>query len=164
MRKWIVLAAGLAVLALANYTIYSKERLLSTGRIVLLELAPVDPRSLMQGDYMALRFRVANDVSAGREADAGDGRIVLRLDAQGVGSFVRLDDGGPLAAEEVRMRYRIRNGQVRLASNAFFFEEGSAELYRAARYGEFRTDANGDAILTGLRSPDLAPLGSPAPH
>ncbi|MFX7329222.1 GDYXXLXY domain-containing protein, partial [Acinetobacter baumannii] len=33
-----------------------KEMLLKEGQLVLLPLAPVDPRSLMQGDYMALRY------------------------------------------------------------------------------------------------------------
>ncbi|XOT97907.1 GDYXXLXY domain-containing protein, partial [Alcaligenes pakistanensis] len=29
------------------------------GQTVLLELAPVDPRSLMQGDYMSLNFALS---------------------------------------------------------------------------------------------------------
>lgn len=46
-----VIVAGLAlVLGAANYSIGKYERLLAQGRSVILELAPVDPRSLMQGD------------------------------------------------------------------------------------------------------------------
>lgn len=164
MRKWIALAAGLVMLAVANYTIYSREQLLTDGRIVLLELAPVDPRSLMQGDYMALRFKVA-DIALGR-GTAGknlrDGSIVLQLDAQGIGSFARFDDGARPGSDEVRMRYRIRDNRARFATNAFFFQEGDARLYAAARYGEFRVDAKGEAILTGLRGQDLALLGGQA--
>lgn len=161
MRRGIALAAGLAMLAIANYAIYSKERLLAEGRIVLLELAPVDPRSLMQGDYMALRFQVADAALGRSRIDAGmrDGHIVLKVDARGVGSFARFDDDTALAADEVRMRYRIRNDQARFATNAFFFQEGDAGLYEAARYGEFRVGANGEAILTGMRGGDLSPLG-----
>ena len=161
MREWIALAAGLAMLATANYGIYGKELLLRDGRIVLLELAPVDPRSLMQGDYMALRFKVADDLLERGRVKQGsqDGRIVLTLDAQGVGSFARLDDGTLLGPDEVRLRYRIRDGRAKFATNAFFFQEGDARLYAAARYGEFRADTNGDAILTGLRGTDLVPMG-----
>ena len=161
MRKWLAIAAGLALLALANYAIYAKEKLLTEGRIMLLELAPVDPRSLMQGDYMALRFKVADSVFGRGKAREGlhDGRLVLKLDAHNVGSFVRFDDGTPLAPDEMRMRYRIRGEQARFATNAFFFQEGDARLYQAARYGEFRADATGEVILTGLRGQDLAPLG-----
>ena len=63
MRKGIAILAGVAILALANFSIYSRERLLTEGSVVLLHLAPVDPRSLMQGDYMALNFAVANSLT-----------------------------------------------------------------------------------------------------
>lgn len=161
MRTWIALIAGFVVLATANYAIYNREQLLTDGRIVLLELAPVDPRSLMQGDYMALRFQVA-DNALGRwkaKEDLRDGHIVLKLDAQGVGSFARFDDDSMLGPDEVRMRYRIRNERAKFATNAFFFQEGDAQLYETARYGEFRVDTQGDAILTGLRGQDLVALG-----
>ena len=160
MRRLAALLAGLAILAAVNWTVWQRERLVTTGRVVLLELAPVDPRSLMQGDYMALRFHAANEAfGPGRVAtDAADGRLVLRLDDKGVAQFVRLDDATPLAADEIRMRFRVRGGTPKLATNAFFFEEGSASRYAEARYGEFRVDARGEAILTGLRDRELRGL------
>src|SRR5690606_10833586 len=51
-----LLAGLLLILAVVNVGIWQRERILATGRTVVLALAPVDPRSLMQGDYMALRF------------------------------------------------------------------------------------------------------------
>ena len=55
---------GLAlVLAVANGSIWQREQLLGSGRVVILELAPVDPRSLMQGDYMALTFAAGREVT-----------------------------------------------------------------------------------------------------
>src|SRR5690606_1427760 len=45
----------LLLLGYFNYSIRQKEALLKTRKSVLLELAPVDPRSIMQGDYMELR-------------------------------------------------------------------------------------------------------------
>ncbi len=161
MRKGIAVVAGLLALAAANWVIHGKEQLLNEGRIVLLELAPVDPRSLMQGDYMALRFKVA-DAALGRgtvNKELRDGYMVLKLDAQGVGSFARFDDNQAPAQDEVRMRYRIRNQQAKFATNAFFFQEGNAALYQGARYGEFRVGASGEAILTGLRAQNLELLG-----
>jgi uncharacterized membrane-anchored protein len=163
MRKLIALAAGIAILALANHSIYSRERLLAEGRVALLELAPVDPRSLMQGDYMALRFRVADDAFRGRarRAELSDGRIVLQLDSQGVARYKRLDDGSPLAADEIRMRYRVRAGEVKFATNAFFFQEGDAKLYERARYGEFRVAEDGECLLAAMRGEKLERLGTP---
>jgi uncharacterized membrane-anchored protein len=105
---------------------------------------------------MALRFAVSRDVSRSGQAD---GRMVLAVDNDGVARFRRLDDGTPLAADEARLRYRVRNGEVRLATNAFFFEEGRGGDYQKARYGEFRVAGDGDAILTALRDVNRAKLG-----
>src|SRR2546425_2216521 len=89
MRSAVAFISCAMVLALLNFSIVGKERQLESGKVVFLELAPVDPRSLMQGDYMALRFKIANDArpamdrsesSAGRrfqgDLTTADGRIV----------------------------------------------------------------------------------------
>lgn len=150
MRKAIALAAGLAILAVANHSIYSRERLLADGRIALLELAPVDPRSLMQGDYMALRFEIADHISTERSGSA-----LLQLDSRGVATL-HPDQAGP----GLRIRYRIRNGRVWLGTNAYFFEEGTASRYDGAKYGEFRVDpVSGEAVLVGLADETLSDLG-----
>jgi uncharacterized membrane-anchored protein len=160
MRKGIVLLAGLAILVLVNYSIYSRERLLTEGRVVLLKLAPVDPRSLMQGDYMALRFAVVDDIRARVATESPhDGYVVLALDDHRAGTFVRIDDGSPLAANEARMLYRMRDRRIKFGTNAFFFQEGSAGLYGKARYGEFRVGSDGDSILTALCDEQFAVLG-----
>jgi len=160
MRKLIVAAGAALVLALVNFSIWQKENLLADGRIVLLELAPVDPRSLMQGDYMALRFKLVNE-AFGREdrKNLPDGHVIVAVDEKGVGTFKRLDDGAALAANEVRMRYRIRNNQAKFATNAFFFQEGQGSYYERARYGEFRVSEKGELLLTALRGENLQLLG-----
>ena len=163
MRKAVATLAGVAVLAAANWTIYDRERLLTEGRIVLLELAPVDPRSLMQGDYMALRFKAADDTFGRNRLDnVEDGRIVVRLDDRGIGRFVRRDAGEPLPAGEAAPRYRVRDGRVKFATNAFFFQEGHAKYYERARYGEMRVAPSGELLLTGLRDEKLERMGPPA--
>lgn len=162
MRELAALVAGLLALAAINFTIYEREKLLAQGSIVLLELAPVDPRSLMQGDYMALRFKVATEAFSRTKAPVlNDGHIVVALDARGVATFKRFADSTALAAGEVLLRYRVRDKQPKFATNAFFFQEGNARYYEKARYGEFRTSANGEAILTALRDANLEPLGPP---
>ena len=165
MRKTFLIAAGVLMLAAVNWGIYSRERLLDSGRVVMLELAPVDPRSLMQGDYMALRFKAANDAfgpSRARSGESANGRLVVVVDERGVGAYARVDDGSALAANEARIRYRIRNGQPKLATNAYFFAEGQGNAYAKARYGELRVAPDGEAILTRLRDEALLPLGGDA--
>ena len=164
MRKAIAIGAGVLLLALANWTVAQREDQLANGRVVLLELAPVDPRSLMQGDYMALRFKAGDDAFGrwGRLKDVPvDGRIIVKVDERNVGTFVRRDGGEPLAAGEVALRYRIRNERLKFATNAYFFQEGHGRLYEAARYGEFRVAPSGELLLARLADAKLQRLGPP---
>jgi len=162
MRKATAVAAGLLVLLAVNWNIHGREQLLAHGRVVLLELAPVDPRSLMQGDYMALRFMV-EPPALGRDRDkqSADGHIVVKLGERGVGKMLRHDAGEPLAADEARLRYRVREGKVKFATNAFFFQEGTAKYYERARYGEFRVASSGDLLLTHMIGANFERLGPP---
>jgi uncharacterized membrane-anchored protein len=160
VHKLLIGVGAAIILGAVNFSIYQREQLLESGRPVLLELAPVDPRSLMQGDYMALRFAVESSLFGVRE-NLKDGRIVLTLDERGVGTFTRFDSGAPLATNEVVMRYRVRNERAKFGTNAYFFQEGTADLYAGARFGEFRVAASGDAILTRLRGEKLEVLGPP---
>lgn len=161
MRRLVILAGALIILGAVNFNIYQREQLLASGRSVLLELAPVDPRSLMQGDYMALRFAVENAFAGIPRENLRDGRMVLALDERNVGKFVRFDDRSALGPQEVVIRYRVRDERPKFGTNAFFFQEGHAEYYADARFGEFRVSTNGDAILTAMRGRDLQVLGPP---
>lgn len=153
MTKPLLIAGLVLILGIANWAIASRERLKASGTLVYLELAPVDPRSLMQGDYMALRYDIENKIPTGLT----DGYLLYQLNdrriARAVGWTAEPDSQG------IYIRFRIRNGRPRIGTDAFFFEEGSAALYQSARYGEFRVAENGDALLTGLRDADLKPLG-----
>jgi uncharacterized membrane-anchored protein len=140
-RIFIAVAAGIFILAFLNWNIVQKERLIEHGRVVLLQLAPVDPRSLMQGDYMALRFALERET---RGKINQNQMIILAVGENDVAQFSRIDDGqSALQPGEVRFRYYL--------PNAFFFEEGQGKAYAPARYGEFRVAEDGSAILTQLR-------------
>lgn len=172
-RNWRGIIAALAcvlILVLMNLSIAGKERLLAEGRVVYLQLAPVDPRSLLQGDYMALDYEVARAAirampgtgsggNSGQGPVAGDGHIVVHLDDRAVATFVRIADELSLAENEILMRYRVRYGQLKFATNAFFFQEGTGEQYQGARYGKFRVDPDGELLLTGLCDENLKVLG-----
>ena len=160
MRRLVIALAGVVILIVANVGIYQKQTLVDSGRVVYLELAPVDPRSLMQGDYMALRFRVADEAFGSVDKSTlPNGRLVLTLDERNVGKFTRFDAGEPLGPGEVAIRFRVRDNTPRFATNAFFFEEGTSAEYARARFGEFRVSPSGDAILTKMRDDKLAVLG-----
>ena len=220
----ILVALALSVVA-GGFGIFSKEQIIRNGQHVFLQLRPVDPRSLMQGDYMALGFVVTDDIElnlssrreqVGKSQDRDqepvaqrhdvfvrDGVVQLVLDERRVASLVdkpeRPDpeqvaevaveagrspavDKEQLAAvakarqereaarsrraqdiasgklQVIRLRYQNGPAGVQISTNAWFFQEGQAERFQGARYGEFVVDASGQALLIGMRDKDLKPL------
>ena len=151
LTRTLTVIGAVLVLAAINYSIYAKEQIKRNGEVMYLQLAPVDPRSLMQGDYMALRFAVAGEIA---RQHTGGNSVSLQLDSQRV---ARMPEAGSAGA--LRVRYRMRNGQVWLGTNAYFFEEGSASRFTSARYGKFRVDPqSGEAVLVALCDAQLKEL------
>jgi len=154
-----IVSGLLAVLAVANVGIWQKERLIARGQPVFVELAPADPRSLMQGDYMRLAYRLPDDLDLGIGPLGGERpHVVAQRDARGVATVRRLDDGTPLAADELRIEMTPSDGRWTLVSDAWFFKEGEARRFEAARYAEFRVAPDGRALLVGLRDAQLGAL------
>ncbi len=172
MFKTIAILSLVLVLGLVNWSIAQKEGHLANGKIVYLDLAPIDPRSLMQGDYMALRFRIGDEVYRAlpkteeyrrwrHRADASDGYAVVKIDEKNIATFKAIYKDQVLAENEILMRYRVRNGAVKFATNAFFFQEGHAQYYEPARYGQFRVDDKGELLLAAMYDKDLKKLEVP---
>ena len=170
MNKILAFGSLLIILGIVNWSIAGKEEHLAEGKIVYLALAPVDPRSLMQGDYMALNFGLATAVYDAlpkeptrqrwrHDVAASDGFVVVTLDERSIGSFKALYTDQALSKDERLMRYRVRNGAVQFATNAFFFQEGHGKYYELARFGQFRLDDQGELLLTAMYDQDLKQLG-----
>ncbi|MGR6757020.1 GDYXXLXY domain-containing protein [Aeromonas veronii] len=161
-RQLALLLSGLAILAGINATVWRYEHAMSSGEVVLLRLAPVDPRSLMQGDYMRLNYEIARELTS-RDAQTtqnkGSDTLVIRLDAHQVATLVA--DGKPdrLASDERLLQVHQSERQWQIGPDAYFFEEGTGEQYEAARYGEFRLQADGKTLLVGLRDEAYQPIG-----
>jgi len=159
-RNLLLWLFTLLVLAVVNILIFQKERLAANGQVVFLELAPVDPRSLIQGDYMRLRYEISREVES--NTAERDGFIVVRLDKDNIAQYVRIHDPQiALEQNELLIRFRQRTFDVRIGPESFLFQEGHAKYYNNARYGELRVSGSGDVLLTGLRGDELEPLGPP---
>ena len=159
-RNLLLWLFAFLTLSAINILVIQKERLLKNGQTVYLELAPVDPRSLIQGDYMRLRYAISRKVQ--NNASQHDGFIVVQLDANHIAEYVRIHNPEiTLAEDEILLRFRQRMFDVRIGPESFFFQEGHAKYYDVARYGEFRVSKSGDALLAGLRGKDLEELGPP---
>jgi uncharacterized membrane-anchored protein len=159
MKNIIFFITACIVLAAVPVLIIQKETTLADGRTMLLHLAPRDPRSLMQGDYMVLRYRMAGEVP--HDQLQSKGTLVVKLDANNVASFVRVHKDEPLAEGEYLLAYR-KHGTLRLGAESFMFQEGHASLYDRARFGELKVDKKGSSVLAGLCDSEFKPLKPPS--
>lgn len=156
-RQVLGLWGGLVLtLGVVNLSAVGRERVLREGTRVFLPLAPVDPRSLMQGDYMRLRYELEREVLDAGPHDDGAGVLVLRRDADGVGHLARVAEEGAVPGDgELLLRYRRRGSTVTVGPGAFFFQEGQAARYAGAAFADVRVSFDGDLVLRGLCARDL---------
>jgi len=175
---------ALLILAVANIGIWQKESLIADGRPVFIALEPVDPRSLIQGDYMSLNFLQLQNITG----DIYDfdklnpTYLVMRRDPRGLATPLRAYQSGVsnhenavitdtpvqrparqsvehLAADEFLIELTPRKGRWALVTDAWYFAEGEAGRWETAKYGDFRVLPNGKALLVGLADANFRPLG-----
>lgn len=154
LKLFIISANMVLVLLFFGFNIVKNEKVLSEGETVLLALRPVDPRSLMQGDYMTLYFEVCNHIY-GLEAESNK-FCVVRLDDDRVAHFVSLTNDAEVALreDELLLRYSLEKSSSRggkfytIGSNSYFFQEGTANKYATAKYGMLKVVTKGEMIGT----------------
>ena len=148
--------AGLFMIAgVTAQAIREKETLIRDGRPVFIALAPVDPRSLMQGDYMALRFALPDAALRHHPLTGPPPQAIGTIDANGVVKLERI--GGPapqLAPGEIAINLSFKNSRWIVVTDAWFFAERTARKWEAARFGEFRVLPDGRALLVGMADKD----------
>lgn len=153
---FIVLNLAL-VLGYFTWATFNKENILHQGKTVYVALAPVDPRSLMQGDYMRLRYSISDTIS--HVYGYNDtiklpkrGYLQLAIDQRGVAEF----DSVLTMAKQVGPNKAIVNytapssWDVNIGAESYFFQEGQSSLFDSARYGVLKIDGHGHSVLVGL--------------
>ena len=162
--KWqglALLAGTLATVLVANGAIWQKQDLIAHGKPLFMALMPLDPRSLMQGDYMQLRFATLDNhqLPPLHGIGAPRPRMVVQLDTRGVAALQRLHaPGQPLAPDEMLLELTPMDGNWVVVTDAWFFKEGEALTWQAAKFGEFRVLPDGRALLVGLADAALQPI------
>ncbi len=151
-RKWIILVNLLVVLAFFNYQIIQKESILQKAKLILIPLAPLDPRSLMQGDFMRLRYDLRQELNYDSYLEnENTGYLIVRLNKNKVGTGLRLQKNvEPLAADEYPIRFHYTDRGIRIGAESYFFEEGSGDKFSEARYGGLKVSPTGEPVLIGL--------------
>jgi uncharacterized membrane-anchored protein len=154
-KNYIILLNLVIVIFLFNKSVFHKEETLENGKLVLLELAPVDPRSLMQGDYMRLRYAIARNIP--KDSISKRGYCIVELDDKGIAQKKRFQqEVNPISTSEYAIRYNTKKWRdISIGAESYFFQEGKGENYEKAKYGGLMIDKNGKSILVGLYDKDL---------
>ncbi len=146
----IVIITNIALVLLAiGLQVLGKEKLRNTGELFFFKLAPVDPRSLMQGDYMELRYKITR---TGRNKNIPSrGYIIFTVDSNKVAHYIRHQKKHqPLHEGEKCIKYFYHKREISIGVESFFFQEGHANAFSKAEYGALKVDNKGEKILVGL--------------
>lgn len=155
MRKILLVAVVMLILTTINFKIYQTEHYIKYGKSIYLKLAPVDPRSLMQGDYMALRYEIENILG---DSNLEDNKIVLTLDKNRVAKIKSFDKIENLGKNEfiVSFKKKLYRAKLKIA-HRYYFQEGKSKIYQKAVYGKFKTNGS-KMILVNLADKDFKDL------
>ena len=133
-----------------------KQYVVATGTEVVLQGAPVDPRSLMQGDYAILDYEIA-DIPENMKTDFGPGDdvIVVLVERDEVWEAYRYltNDLSPKRSNQVFIRGEMQsNGRIDFGIGTYFVPEGTGREIERARDLKVRVSVSedGDATVTGV--------------
>ena len=147
MKNKIYILAIALFLVLGTVTVLAlSNKSADNSTEILLKLAPVDPRSLIQGDYMALDYELMWEIRY-----KGDYKfVVVTVDDNRVATFNRLQNDSTQNANELLLRYKRDGNKISLGAEHFFFDADSVEKYQQAEYGLIKVDDKGRCSLVGV--------------
>ncbi|KRF12028.1 GDYXXLXY domain-containing protein [Paenibacillus sp. Soil787] len=158
MNRWIIALLVLLQVMAMSLQIGKSEWLLAHGQLIKLQLKPLDPRSLIQGDYVRLRYTISEPPlfeDKNHDLDS-KGKITVVLapnEATGAYEYRRVYIKGEiLAPGEVRLNgNKIGYEGIEYGIETYFIPEGTGRVYeRDAKFAEEKVSAGGDAILVRL--------------
>lgn len=161
-NKWLGIATIFIAIVAINVNINKKQQLIESGEVLLLKLAPVDPRSLMQGDYMRLRFDIEREIIKATDLWNQDntfkiakGLVIVEKDINSIATYVAIYQDQALTENQRLIPFKIRGRKVIFTTNAFYFQEGKASHFQKSRYGEFKLSKAGEILLVHMVDEDL---------
>lgn len=94
---WLVGVFVIALLGAVNYKVQQFEDVLATGKPVVLKIAPVDPRSLMQGDYMVLNYAILSEIQQSQFLSESNESLESNesIDAGEANEAIGIDESSP---------------------------------------------------------------------
>lgn len=165
-------AAALAAVALVQslalcWMVYDRVSLIATGREIVLETVPVDPRSLFRGDYVILNYEISGLKLADIGGDKDFGRdddifVTLKKGDGGAWQAISASKAYPSRPKEghvvLRGRarpWRVGDVRVKYGIEAYFVPEGVGKaLEEQVRERKLQVlvavGADGEAAIKGL--------------
>lgn len=153
--KYIIITANLVLLAvLFLFSVNKTEGIINKGESVYLRLAPVDPRSMMQGDYMRLRLDI-NDRIRRIVVDSTINISNYAIIDKDNSNLLRVqNDSKTENDKEIALKLGHSYYSREVAIKNLFFEEGTAKKYDDAKYAHIKVDEQGNCILISLCDED----------
>ncbi|WP_064093124.1 GDYXXLXY domain-containing protein [Rossellomorea aquimaris] len=147
-----------------GYQVYSNETLLQHGKTVTLKLEPVDPRSLLQGDYVQLNYSISQIPDTSFEGKKGPITIVLRENDQGIHEYAgiyKLNKQWNTSYDEktgdVLLNGKVisswdSNAQVTYGIEHFFIPEGTGmDVEGKVDFAVVKVSESGNGIIFELK-------------
>jgi len=170
MKKLAPFLIGLLLLIGINYAIWNNEKILQEGETIFLELVPVDPRSLMQGDYMRLAFAIEREISKEKDktkqSQSKSGRLIIQTNDQGIAHYIDVYQDQPLKQSQKTIRYTKSNRwnrRINIQPRSYFFQEGHRSIYQNAKYGVFKYKGPHSYLLFALADKNQTIIKPPKP-
>lgn len=162
-KKIILIAVSFLWIAVAVGLIISKQHIIRTGKTVLLETVPVDPRDFLRGDYVVLRYKISTIVlqQIQRKSYCGQGeKVYVKLEPrERFWEAVAVKTKKPVSDNGVYLKARVKycydeKLELNYGIESYFVPEGEGKDIEKNMQGnkssvevEVLVDTSGNAII-----------------
>ena len=154
MKKLLVLLNLILLIVVFGYSVIKEEDNLKKNTFYI-KTSPVDPRSLIQGDYMVLNYNITD--SARIEAvNIRKGYIRIKINDLKIAEFIRVDkEYMPPSNNEISIQFQKNSSNIDIGVNSYLFQEGTGNKFQKAQYAEVIELKNGKLRLKSLLDKDF---------
>lgn len=172
-RKWLAVIAVAAIQSLVlGWMVFDRVVLLRTGKEVVLDVVPVDPRSLFRGDYVILGYDISSVEGRLLSGAIDSGQVLyvtIAMDADAKWKPVAISPAWPAKIEPGQMVLKARSEttvanatsppaiiRVRYGIESYFVPEGTGRVLetqvRDRRIAALvAVDRSGNSAIKGLK-------------
>jgi uncharacterized membrane-anchored protein len=155
MVKKISITTLLVILVGFNFSIFQKEQVKKSTDEVILKLRPVDPRSIIQGDYMTLAYEIEEQSEKVNKDVKKPGFLIIEKGENNIANFVGFYKDQTLTENQKLIKYYSNWRGARIHPHSFMFQEGKAINFEAAKYALFKYNGDREYLLDSLLNEKL---------